>query len=185
MTYPDLPRPEVPAPVAVVRDFINTTDHETGADELTTTTQLQRYLSTEGLLTASSRATSEDLALARRLRSALRRSLEQNHDGGQAPLPELSTALGELRVGLDWSDDGPVLVPAARGVSGALAMIGIATHRAATEGRWWRMKICSSDECEWAYYDHSKNRSRQWCEYGCGNRVKTRAYRARQRALAT
>ena len=44
------------------------------------------------------------------------------------------------------------------------------------------LKICSSDECEWAYYDHSKNRSRHWCEYGCGNRVKTRAYRARRRA---
>ena len=49
-------------------------------------------------------------------------------------------------------------------------------------GTWWRLKICASDECEWAYYDHSKNRSRQWCEYGCGNRIKSRNFRARQAA---
>ena len=63
---------------------------------------------------------------------------------------------------------------------GALARIGLAAHEATTEGLWWRLKICASDECEWAYYDHSKNRSRNWCEYGCGNKLKTRAYRARQ-----
>ena len=51
-----------------------------------------------------------------------------------------------------------------------------------TEGQWWRLKICASDECEWAYYDHSKNRSRNYCEYNCGNKLKTRAYRARQKA---
>lgn len=61
----------------------------------------------------------------------------------------------------------------------------MAAHEAASEGIWWRLKICSYDECEWAYYDHSKNRSRAWREYGCGNLVKTRAYRARQRARAT
>ena len=49
-------------------------------------------------------------------------------------------------------------------------------------GIWWRLKICSSDECEWAYYVQSKNRSRSYCEYGCGNKLKTRAYRARQRS---
>ena len=70
----------------------------------------------------------------------------------------------------------------ATGVRGALARIGLAAHEAAAEGVWWRLKICSSDECEWAYYDHSKNRSRHYCEYGCGNKLKTRAYRARRRA---
>ena len=47
---------------------------------------------------------------------------------------------------------------------------------------WWRLKICAFDECEWAYFDQSRNRSRSYCEYGCGNKLKTRAYRARQRS---
>ena len=44
----------------------------------------------------------------------------------------------------------------------ALAQIGLAAQQAANEGIWWRLKICSYDDCRWAYYDHSKNRSRSW-----------------------
>jgi predicted RNA-binding Zn ribbon-like protein len=180
----ELARPEVPAPIAVVRDFVNTTDHETGVDELTTRAELARYLTREGLLDSKSRATDADLALARRLRAGLRTALEANHDGATEMVPELASALRELPVALDWTESGPALRATAGGVRGALARIGLAAQEAANEGIWWRLKICSYDECKWAYYDHSKNRSRSWCEYGCGNVVKTRAYRARQRAAA-
>ncbi|MET0998726.1 MAG: CGNR zinc finger domain-containing protein [Marmoricola sp.] len=185
MTTADLPRPEVPGPVAVVRDFVNTTDLETGSDELTTAADLTRYLVREGLLAGSARASSADLDLARRLRAGLRAALEQNHDGGTGKVAGLAPALHELAIGLDWSEDRPMLRPTAPGVRGALARIGLAVQEAADGGLWWRLKICSSDECAWAYYDHSKNRSRSWCEYGCGNKIKTRAYRARQRAAST
>ena len=92
--------------------------------------------------------------------------------------------MGELPVALHWTESGPALRVTAGGVRGALARIGLAAHEAANEGIWWRLKVCAYDECKWAYYDHSKNQSRSWCEYGCGNVVKTRAYRARQRAAA-
>ncbi len=166
----------------MIRDFVNTTDHETGTDELTTQAELVRYLTNQGLLPKAARATPEDLELARRLRAGLRTALERNHDGDVTPVPELARALRELPVTLDWGDDGPALHTSAPGVRAALARIGLALHEAANEGIWWRLKICSYDECEWAYYDHSKNRSRAWCEYGCGNKVKTRAYRARQKS---
>jgi predicted RNA-binding Zn ribbon-like protein len=40
---------------------------------------------------------------------------------------------------------------------------------------------CTSDECLWAFYDRSRNRSRHWCSMGvCGNRAKTRTYRAKR-----
>ena len=182
MSTVDLPRPDVPAPVAVVRDFVNTTDHETASDELDSRAALERYLRTEGLLTGPGRATADDLDLALRLRAGLRRALELNHDGGEADLPALAAALADLPITLTWAGSGPVLGTDATGVPGALARIGIAAHEAASADLWWRLKICSFDECEWAYYDHSKNRSRSYCEYGCGNKLKTRAYRARQRA---
>jgi predicted RNA-binding Zn ribbon-like protein len=162
--------------IAVVRDFVNTTDHETGVDLITTRAELARYLGT------GARASADDLALALRLRAGLRTALSHHHDGDNEPVPELASALAVLPVALDWTVDGPSLRASARGVRGALAKIGLAAQEAATEGTWWRLKICSLDECEWAYYDHSKNKSRNWCEYGCGNKVKTRAYRARQRA---
>lgn len=181
MTSIDLPRPNVPGPIAVVRDFVNTTDLETETDGLNTAADLGRYLVREGLLAGTPRATTTDLDLAHRLRAGLRLALEQNHDGSTQPIPGLAPALHELSIGLDWAGSGPALRVTASGVPGALARIGLAVQEAASDGLWWRLKICSSHECAWAYYDHSKNRSRAWCEYGCGNKIKTRAYRARQR----
>ena len=90
--------------------------------------------------------------------------------------------LAHLPVRLRWTGDGVVAVPAEDGVAGALARVGLAALEARASEVWWRLKICAFDECEWAYYDHSKNRSRHYCEYGCGNKLKTRAYRARRRA---
>ncbi|MET1059672.1 MAG: CGNR zinc finger domain-containing protein [Nocardioides sp.] len=184
MSTVDLPKPDVPAPIATVRDFVNTTDHETGTDDLTTQAALVRYLVGAGLLPDTGRATRDDLDLALRLRAGLRRALELNHDGEVGEIAALDVALGELPVALAWSGGAAALRPTEPGVRGALARIGLAAHEAATAGIWWRLKICAYDECEWAYYDHSKNRSRSYCEYGCGNKLKTRAYRARQRAAA-
>jgi predicted RNA-binding Zn ribbon-like protein len=187
VTSADLPRPDAPAAAAVVRDFVNTTDRETGVDEIETAADLARYLVREGLAAAGARATSADLALARRLRHGLRRAMELNHDAEARPaesLPELAAALQELPVRLDWTEAGAVARPSRAGVRGALAQIGLAAQDAAAEGVWWRLKVCAWDECEWAYYDRSKNRSRSWCEYGCGNKVKTRAYRARRRSAS-
>jgi len=51
------------------------------------------------------------------------------------------------------------------------------------DGSWRRVKICREDTCQWVFYDQSKNSAKQWCSMRvCGNRNKTRAYRARQRA---
>jgi predicted RNA-binding Zn ribbon-like protein len=180
----ELPTPDVLGPVAVVRDFVNTTDHETGVDDLTTAPNLARYLWSAGLCARTARADDTDLARAHRLRAGLRRALEANHDVTSTPSPVLRKVLRELPVRLDWSPEGAVLEPAARGVHGALARVALAAHQSSVEGTWKRLKICASDECQWAYYDHSKNKSRNWCEYGCGNKVKTRAYRERRRATA-
>jgi predicted RNA-binding Zn ribbon-like protein len=60
----------------------------------------------------------------------------------------------------------------------------IAVQAAVADGTWKRLKICADDECGWAFFDASKNQSRNWCEWGCGNRAKTRSYRARRRASA-
>jgi predicted RNA-binding Zn ribbon-like protein len=46
---------------------------------------------------------------------------------------------------------------------------------------WERLKVCGAEDCRWAFYDTSRNRSRTWCSMSdCGNRAKARAYRARQ-----
>jgi predicted RNA-binding Zn ribbon-like protein len=48
------------------------------------------------------------------------------------------------------------------------------------DGSWPRLKACAADNCQWAFYDHSRNHSRVWCSMDvCGNREKVRSYRER------
>jgi predicted RNA-binding Zn ribbon-like protein len=176
---------EVPASIACVRDFVNTTDRETGTDDIATPAQLAAFLHASGRLSGGQEATESDVELAHRLRRGLRRALELNHDDERTSVPELDAALSELPLRLGWSQAEPRLVPAGSGVGGALGGIVVAVTEALAEGTWRRLKICAADDCAWAYYDASKNRARNWCEYGCGNRIKVRAYRERRRAASS
>ncbi|WP_432995472.1 CGNR zinc finger domain-containing protein [Dactylosporangium sp. CA-233914] len=45
-----------------------------------------------------------------------------------------------------------------------------------------RLRICAADDCDDVLVDLSKNRSRRFCEQGCGNRANVAAYRARRAA---
>jgi predicted RNA-binding Zn ribbon-like protein len=175
---------DVPFALAVVRDFVNTSDLDLGTDEIETAEGLSAWLVGAGLVTDSgaAEATTSDLELALGLRAGLRRALELNHDGVAEPLPALEEALAELPVTLAWDGNAPLLTTTATGALGGLARVALSAHEAVSSGEWVRLKICAFDECEWAYVDQSKNRSRAYCEYGCGNKIKTRAYRARQRA---
>ncbi len=70
----------------------------------------------------------------------------------------------------------------AGGIDGALARVMAIVVQAESDGTWARLKVCKDDECQWAFYDHSRNRSGQWCVMAvCGNRNKARTYRKRRR----
>lgn len=47
-------------------------------------------------------------------------------------------------------------------------------------GELARLRVCEADDCEHVLVDLSKNRSRRYCESGCGNRLAVAAYRARR-----
>jgi predicted RNA-binding Zn ribbon-like protein len=44
-----------------------------------------------------------------------------------------------------------------------------------------RLRVCAAADCDDVLVDLSKNRSRRFCEKGCGNRANVAAYRARRR----
>lgn len=44
-----------------------------------------------------------------------------------------------------------------------------------------RLKNCAAEDCDDVVVDLSRNRSRRFCESGCGNRENVRAYRDRQK----
>ncbi|WP_456787862.1 CGNR zinc finger domain-containing protein [Cellulomonas sp. P5_C5] len=64
------------------------------------------------------------------------------------------------------------------GVTGLLADV----HGAHAAGEWPRLKACANPDCQWVYYDSSRNRSGRWCSMNeCGDVMKARAYRRRAR----
>ncbi|MBB6344667.1 CGNR zinc finger domain-containing protein [Nonomuraea muscovyensis] len=161
------------APAETVRDFLNTYDVESDTDELASPAELAVWLRERGLTGPGDRAGDDDLATAVALREGLRAALR----GEPADLPVLP-----LRVTVGdgprvTAGGRPRLAPMNGGVRGALAAIAASV----TGASWNRLKVCAEDTCQWAFVDASRNRSRSWCSMRvCGNRTKTRAYRARK-----
>lgn len=66
-----------------------------------------------------------------------------------------------------------------------VAAVLTALQAAVQDGRLSRLRICQRPDCGWCYYDGSKNRSARWCSSDpCGDVMKARAYRSRNRSVA-
>jgi predicted RNA-binding Zn ribbon-like protein len=187
MTIPETTtvEPDVPAELQPIRDLVNTLDIEDRVEALTDPSSLRDWLVERNLLDSDAPVSAADLATTIELREALRSILRANdgHPVEARAIETVNRAAGELPLQLRFSSDGdPALGPRPDGVRGALATLLAGIALAEARGTWSRLKVCSSDTCQWAFYDRSKNRSGRWCSMRvCGNRTKTRAYRARQR----
>ena len=122
----------------------------------------------------------------RDVREALRALLIHNADG-PAPSPGDLAVLRQVADGgsaiAELGDDGEVML-CANGDSLRARLVGLLliVRDAQRDGSWARLKACANDDCRWAFYDQSRNRGGAWCTMAvCGNRLKNRDFRARQR----
>ena len=173
----------------LLRDFVNTRDVGTGADALDTPDHLVTWLAEHALVHGRvPEADAGDLADAHALREGLRAAMLAHHRSSTAPvLPDgLEPALARLPLRLSLSGGRPALVPLEGGAAAeGLGRLAVAVMESVADGSWTRLKVCQEPSCLWAFIDTSKNRSRSWCSMRvCGNRTKTRTYRARRRASA-
>jgi predicted RNA-binding Zn ribbon-like protein len=172
-----------PGELELVRAFINTWDADDDVELLPGPVELRAWMAERGLLDASERATAADHRHAIEVREALRAMLLANGgielDPGAGPA--LDAASRRARLGVRFDDHGHVRTAAeAGGVAGALGRLLAIVAAAQDEGTWPRLKACLADDCQWAYYDLSRNRSAVWCDMAsCGNRQKVRSYRER------
>jgi predicted RNA-binding Zn ribbon-like protein len=172
-----------PGALELVRSFVNTREVEDGTDELADPTALAAWLGDRGLMRART-ASRSDLEQARRLREALRVLLLANN--GISTRAEAAAVLDRAArragLGVRFRAGTGRLESTAGGVDGALGRLLAAVAAAMLDGTWSRLKACRADDCQWAFYDHARNRSRTWCSMAvCGNRAKARAYRSRRR----
>jgi predicted RNA-binding Zn ribbon-like protein len=175
----------LPHDLDLVVDFVNTRDIDRDTDELTTPDRLAGWLQERRLIAPDTRIGAPELGQATELREALRAVLLDHNGspaGGGVQALEQVAERGGLSV--CFGGDGTVrLAPRASGFAGALAHLLVPIARAAGDGTWERVKACAADDCRWAFYDRSRNRSARWCDMAvCGNRTKVRAYRSRRQA---
>jgi predicted RNA-binding Zn ribbon-like protein len=170
-----------PEQLEIIRSFVNTYDHEDGTETLTDPGALTQWLEAHGL--GAPKAGAPDLQRARELREALRAILQ--HHGGLELDPAapriVDDAAERAKLAVAFDDHGhAVIEPKAGGVDGALGGLLVTIADAQRDGTWSRLKACPAEDCQFAFYDRSRNRSAVWCDMKvCGNRNKVRSFRTR------
>lgn len=163
--------------------FVNSADLEDGTDEIADPDRLPGWIEEQtGEYLPAPDAEAHARVLA--LRESLRASLRANNGGepGERELAPLREAAERSRYRTTLGTEGRLqLVPARSDLSGFEARLLLAIERLQAQGAWPRLKACTDEGCQWAFLDATRNRSRTWCSMEeCGNREKTRRYRARK-----
>ena len=174
--------------VVTAVDLVNTYDPETGADEMTGTEDLRRFLVAhqDSYVRPISEA---DLDAVRGLRQRLRSAFTS---------ADLDAVVGLLNDLLTEANAVPQLtghggepmhfhyVPYEASLVAHIAAesaMGLAI--VVRDGGLERLAVCAATGCSRVFVDTSRNRSRRYCDPGtCGNRTNVAAYRARQRSAA-
>jgi predicted RNA-binding Zn ribbon-like protein len=155
-----------------------------GEDTLRTREDLVRFLDDQGW---SGRRTGDAAELddVRALRPRLRELWRLEEPDLVRVLNQILSEAGALPQIVDHDDLGwhihavPQDAPLATRMAVEAAMAFTDVVRS---GGLDRLKQCAADDCNDVVVDLSRNRSRRFCESGCGNRENVRAYRDRQRA---
>ena len=185
---------QVPDALANVYDFANTLDvrHFTHfgvehpqSDEIAGPKQIADWMQERGLGDGG-RITPAMFDTALRLREALRAYLQcdpAERRRNKDVLGALGDALAMFPLRVEArAGRGAVLSAAREDALAGLSAIAIELHNATLVGMLDRLKMCASEECRRVFFDRSKPATRRWCMSNlCGNRMKTRAYRERQR----
>ena len=165
--------------VALVNTQVNA---EGDTEDLPDVAALEEFVRTWGW-TGERRGDRAELDAVRALRPRLRRLWELDEDEVVGELNQLlreARALPQLVKHDEWNyhlhatpPDAPLATRMA--VEAAMAMIDVVRS-----GELGRLRICEFPTCNDVVIDLSKNRSKRFCDGGCGNRAAVAAYRARK-----
>jgi predicted RNA-binding Zn ribbon-like protein len=186
---------KVPDELANLFDFANTLDvrhfthhgvpHQQG-DVLESPRELAAWMSQRGLLwtNANAKVTNAMFEAALSLRASIRDYLQSDPDErsrNRDAVRSLNRALELFPLAVE-ARDGMTLKAVREDALAGLSSVVAELYDGSRNGTLDRLKMCASDECRRVFFDRSKPATRRWCMSSlCGNRMKTRNYRARQR----
>ena len=155
-----------------------------GVERLRQPADLDRWLTAAGI-SASTRASAEDLDDARQLREVIHRLARAALDNeavdngdldalnGWARTPRPAPQL-DRRLRREWASS--------QAIKGALALIACeAVELLSGPERWLIRECAAAPACSLLYLDRSRGRRRRWCQMErCGSRAKMTTYRRRR-----
>jgi predicted RNA-binding Zn ribbon-like protein len=172
--------------LAAAAALVNTAPGPTDPEELVTIADLDAFVAAWGWTGRHCRS-EQELAAVRALRPRLRRIWEVDEDEVVEIVNGLLRefqALPQLVKHDGWNyhlhataQEAPLATRMA--VEAAMAMVDVVRAR-----ELQRLRICRAPDCQDVVVDLSKNRSKRFCESGCGNRMAAAAYRARRSGTA-
>jgi predicted RNA-binding Zn ribbon-like protein len=189
---------KVPDELAHLYDFANSLDvrHFTHhgvphvqSDELMGPRELGVWMSQRGLLWTGAKITSAMLDTTLRLRTTMRAYLkcdpvERRKESKVAHALEEALSKFPL-VAVAGGDRGAMLRAVREDALAGLSVIVAEFYDGSINGTLDRLKMCAAEECHRVFFDRSKPATRRWCMSTlCGNRMKTRTYRARHRGAS-
>lgn len=167
------------ATLVAIAELVNSDD---GAERLPDPEALAAFVARHGYSGRHER-TEAELRSVRALRPRLRRFWDADEDEIVAIVNALlrdGKALPQLARHDDWPYHLHV-TPSDAPLADRMAVeAGMAMADVVREGELRRLRRCEFPDCDNVLVDLSKNRSKRFCDAGCGNRAAVNAYRARR-----
>lgn len=167
---------------ALVNTLPGSVPGDTDPDTLTSVAELERFVAAHGW-SGRREGTPTELQQVRSLRPRLAGLWSLDEERAVAEVNAMLVESGALpqlvrHDGWGWHlhatpDDAPLVRRMA--VEAAMALVDVIRA-----GQLGRLRTCESATCDNVLVDLSKNRSRRYCDAGCGNRANVAAYRARK-----
>ena len=177
--------------VALVNTMAGSVPGDDDVDRLTTPDELDAFVadwSWTGDRGGAGPARAHELTAVRALRPRLRELWFLDEDGAVDAVNALlreGQALPQLVRHDTWdyhlhATKAQAPLATRMAVEAAMAMVDVIRA-----GQLDRLRECEASDCDDVLVDLSKNRSRRFCEGGCGNRSNVAAYRARKSGAGT
>ena len=169
-----------------VRHFVHHGTQHQQSDELSGPRELGSWMAQRGLMNErAGKIAPAMFDAALRLRTDIRAYLacdpaeRRNND---RVADHLNKALASFPLAAAIRSGRLVLQPSRHDAIAGLSHVVAELYQGSVIGTLDRLKTCAAEECRRVFFDRSKPATRRWCMSTlCGNRMKTRAYRARHR----